>query len=235
MKRYSLLFLLILSGLAGFAQKTIYDANAEKRTVTPFKAIHVSGGIDLYVSYGEEAVAVSARDAETRDLIRTEVKDGVLKIWYEWKEGKNVRINRQLKAYVSYKTLEALSGSGGSDITVDGTINSSRLQINISGGADFTGKVDSDELNVGASGGSDVDISGRASRFTANVSGGSDVNGYELFTETATLEASGGSDITLTVNKSLTANASGGSDITYKGSATTVQANKSGGSDVRKS
>jgi len=36
----------------------------------------------------EEAVAVSAKDTKYRERIRTEVKDGVLKIWYDndgWK------------------------------------------------------------------------------------------------------------------------------------------------------
>ncbi len=95
------------------AQKTIYDANAETRSVKGYKAIRVSHGIDLHISYGEEMVAVSAKDTEFRDRIKTEVENGVLKIWYEWKEGKNILMasNKALKAYVSYKQLVRITCS----------------------------------------------------------------------------------------------------------------------------
>ena len=117
--------LLIITGLitTASAQKTINDPNAQKRNVSGFHAIEVSGGIDLYLSQGEEAVAVSASKEEYRAKIKTEVKDGVLKIWYEWTS--NLRMdwtNRKLKAYVSFKNLDRLEGSGGSDISVEGAI-----------------------------------------------------------------------------------------------------------------
>jgi len=211
--------LLVITGLitAASAQKTINDANAQKRNVSGFHAIEVSGGIDLYLSQGEEAVAVSAAKDEYRDKIITEVKDGVLKIYFE---SKNVKIdwgNRKMKAYVSFKNLDRLEGSGGSDISIDGSIKVSKLEMEISGGSDFDGKVETDELKIHASGGSDVDISGKAARLTIDASGGSDFKGYDLASDICNVEASGGSDVHVTVNKELSANASGGSDVYYKG------------------
>src|SRR5580704_9443447 len=87
-----------------FAQngKTIEDKNAETRNVSGFHAIHVQSGIDLYLTQGsQEAVAVSASDIEYRNRIKTEVEDGVLKIYldhsgFHWNMG-----NKKLKAYVS--------------------------------------------------------------------------------------------------------------------------------------
>src|SRR5262245_26423656 len=115
-KIFSLLVVLGLIVTAS-AQKTVNDANAEKRNVSGFHAIEVSGGIDLYLSQGEEAVAVSAAKIEYRDKIITEVVNGVLKIRFDWKS--NFKIdwgNHKLKAYVSVKNLDALHASGGSDI-----------------------------------------------------------------------------------------------------------------------
>ena len=71
---------------AVIAQKTVNDPNAEKRNVSGYHAIEVGGGIDLYLSQGEEAVAVSASETKYRDRIKTEVKNGVLKIWYDHKK-----------------------------------------------------------------------------------------------------------------------------------------------------
>ena len=237
MKKLVLLSIVILGALAAGAQKTVYDANAQVRSAKGFHAVQVSGGIDLYLSSGEEAVAVSARELEDRERIKVEVENGVLKIWYDWKASMGFLkgVNRQLKAYVSYKTLDRLSASGGSDVEVDGTISSNKFSLEVSGGSDFKGKVNAGELTVNQSGGSDISIGGKAGKLTVDASGGSDFNGYNLVSETATVSASGGSDAEVTVNKQLTANASGGSDVSYKGSATAVTANKSGGSSVRKS
>lgn len=216
------------------AQKTINDANVQKRNVSGFHAIEVSGGIDLYLSQGDEAVAVSAAKVEYRDKIITEVKDGVLKIYVEWKS--NLKFewgNHKMKAYVSFKNLDRLEGSGGSDISIDGSVKVPKLSMEISGGSDFDGKVETDELNVRASGGSDVNISGKAAKLSIDASGGSDFDGYNLTSDTCNVDASGGSDVHITVNKELSANASGGSDVYYKGSGL-IRDLKTSGSSIKK-
>ena len=231
-----LLFSLLVTGLitTASAQKTINDPNAEKRNVSGFHAIEVGGGIDLYLSQGEEAVGVSASKNEYRARIKTEVKGGVLKIWYEWNS--NLRFdwsNHKLKAYVSFKDIDRLEGSGGSDISVDGSIKVAKLAMEVSGGSDFDGKVETGELNIQASGGSDVRISGKADRLTIDASGGSDFKGYDLASDICNVEASGGSDIQVTVNKELSANASGGSDVYYKGTGL-IRDLKTSGSSIKK-
>jgi hypothetical protein len=158
------------------------------------------------------------QDVKYRDRIKTEVKNGILKIWYDNKSGFRIETGpRKMKAYVSFKDLDWLSGSGGSDVWVDGSIRVNKLGMDISGGSDFHGKVEVKELKVNASGGSDVDISGAAAKLEIEASGGSDFKGYDLSTDICDIEASGGSDVYITVNKEMTADASGGSDIRYKG------------------
>ncbi len=236
MKKIFLMALCSVTVLSGFSQKTFNDPNAEKRNVSGFHAISVGGGIDLYLSKGTETVAVSASDTKYRDRIRTEVVDGVLKIGYEYREGVNlVWGDKRLRAYVSYAILDQLTASGGSDVIVDGEIASERLKLRLSGGSDFKGKVNTKELEVGASGGSDVNISGNAGNLKIDASGGSDFKGYELITDICNLEASGGSDIYITVNKEMTANASGGSDVYYKGNGLIRDLRTSGSSGVHKS
>ncbi|SRR5258706_6846640 len=237
MKKLSLLLSLAVIVSAASAQKVINDANAEKRNVSGYHAISVSDGIDLYLSQGSESVAVSASETKFRDRIKTEVENGVLKIWYE--KNSNINIdwgnnNRKMKAYVSFKDLDQLTGNGGSDIDVDGSIKVPVLKLHVSGGSDFKGKIDSNDLTVQASGGSDVNISGTVKNLDIDASGGSDFKGYELVTELCSLEATGGSDIYVTVNKELSAEASGGSDVYYKGSGTVKEVKSSGSSSIKK-
>jgi hypothetical protein len=240
MKKILLSFLLIGISIAAISQKTINDPNAEKRNVSGFHGIEVGGGIDLYLSQGDEAVAVSASETRFRDLITTEVVNGVLKIKYDWEKGKGLRITfgdnrKKLKAYVSYKQLDRLHASGGSDVTVDGVLKAAKLDLGVSGGSDFNGKVEVTDLKAGASGGSDLHISGTAKTVDIDASGGSDVKGFDLVVENCKIEASGGSDISITANKELNVEASGGSDVHYKGSAVINNIKSSGGGSVKKS
>lgn len=221
----------LFSSLVVFSQKTIYDANVVLRDEKGYEGIEVSDGIDLFISYGDEAVAVSASETKFRDKIKTVVENGILKISYEEK-GLSWNTKRNLKAYVSFKKLSALAASGGSDIEVEGIIKTSKLSIDISGGCDFKGKVEVDQLQVDQSGGSDVNISGRAKKLSLTASGGSDFNGYNLITDVCNAEASGGSDIEITANKEITAKASGASDIRYKGAALLKESKSSGASNV---
>jgi hypothetical protein len=217
----------------GFAQKTIHDANAEARNVPGFHAIEVSGGINLYLSTGDEAVAISANDKEVRDRIKTEVKDGVLKIYYDWKKGMKLNFKgNTLKAYVSFKTLDRLSASGGSDVKMEGTIKSDNLRINVSGGADLSARVDVGSLTLDQSGGADVDLAGRVTDLKIEARGGSDFSGYNLVSDNCIIHASGGSDVTITVNKEFYAEASGAADVNWKGKATVKGARASGAGSV---
>lgn len=222
--------------IAGFGQKTIKDSNAEKRTVGSFHAVEVSGGIDLYLSQGSEAVAVSASETKYRDRIQVEVKEGVLKIWYGNQSNFELSFNKEnkkLKAYVSYSALDRLKATSGSDVHVDGTIQTNTFELHVSSGSDFEGKVNVTDLVIEQSSGSDINISGKTNSLKITASSGSDFDGFDLVAETCTAKASSGSDISITVNKQLDATSNSGADIRYKGNAE-VKKNKSMSSDIRK-
>ena len=183
----------------------------------------------------EEAVAVSASEIEYRDRIKTEVEDGVLKIYFDNKGFHLNWGNKKLNAYVSVKNIDALEASGGSDAYLQGTIKSEKLHVELSGGSDLKGKVDVHDMSIHQSGGSDVDVSGSVTNLDVDASGGSDLHGYDLVTDYCKISASGGSDSHITVNKELSANArGGGSDIYYKGTGTVHEVRSSGSSSITK-
>lgn len=214
----------------------INDKNAQPRNVMgPYNAIQVSGAIDLYLSQSDkEVVVVSASETKYRDRIVTEVQNGVLKIYFNesgfsWTAG-----SKNLKAYVSFTTIQKLSAVGASDIYVNGVIRGDALKVVISGSSDFKGAVDINHLSLGQSGSSDSRISGRAQNIKIDVSGASDVKGFDLVTDYCEARASGASDIQITVEKELTATASGASDISYKGKGLIRSVKSSGASSVER-
>jgi len=224
------------AGMLSFAQTTvIHDPHAISRTVGNFSSIHVSGGIDLYLSQGgEDGLAVSAANDKIRDRIKTTVDKGILQISYEG-NGMNYNSgNKKMTAYVSFKSLNRVSASGSSDIYANGTIKGDALHIKLSGASDFKGGIETIKLNISQSGASDANISGKASSVEVDVSGASKFKGYKLETENCTVTASGASDVQITVNKELNAIANGASSIYYKGSGVIREIRSNGASKVKK-
>ena len=151
----SLLFILFtVFASQSFAQTVINDKNVEERNVPSFSAIKVSGGIEVYLSQADnEALAVSASDEETRNDIKTEVKNGVLNIWFD---GGKIRFNsnRNLRAYISFKTLQSLEASGACEFIVNDIFKAHDIRIKLSGACDMKGKIDFDNLQLDMSGAS---------------------------------------------------------------------------------
>lgn len=211
----------------------VYDANAQVRSVGAFTAVHVGGSIDLYITTGgDDAVAVSAKDASVVANITTEVRGGELYIGM--RSGYRSGSSEEAKAYVSVKTLNKLIGSGASDIFVNGVLKASDLSISISGASDFKGEVLAQNLRLNASGSSDFIISGRTANLKIVLSGASDVKGFDLVSDLCDIEGSGASDVRITVNKEIKAQLSGACDVAYRGDAAIREIKTSGSSSVKK-
>lgn len=229
-------------GLLAFAVHTraqqgiIVDANAEPRAInSSFSSIKVTGGINLYLAQGDvESIAVSASDQGFRDGIKTIVEKGRLRIYYEGEKGWGIK-NKKLKVYVSCKTIAKIEASGASDVTVvTGYLQADALSLSFSGASDFKGDVKVKELELDLSGASDITISGTASSVKVASSGASDIKGYGLVTDVLNANASGASDINITVNKEINAHASGASNIYYRGEARLKEVHSSGASSIGK-
>jgi hypothetical protein len=239
MKRYFLILLTLVLGMGLRAQtekNLVIDADAEARPVGAFKGIEVSGAIDLYLSQGtENAVAISANNLEIRDRIRTEVRDGILHIYFDGK-GLNWKrwINHRMKGYITFKNLERLEATGACNVRAPQIIRQDTLSIEMSGASDFQGEVAIGGLLLRASGASNFKISGKADRASIEASGACNVKGYDLSTDFCRIDASGASNVRITVNKELNAVASGGSDIFYRGTGLIRDISSSGGATVKR-
>ena len=235
-KLFVLLSLLTIGFSNAKAQDIVYDENVESRTVGDFSAIEVSGTISLYLSQGNEAgVAISAGEQKNNGKIKTEVKNGVLKISVDGGLWNGMGwTNRKLKAYVSFKSLTSLNVSGASFAISNGPIDVDALKIGVSGASEIKAILNVKELNVDLSGASVAKLSGTANHATIDASGATKINAYELAVNSCKASASGASSIRITANKEINASASGGANIYYKGGATIVNINSTRGADVKK-
>jgi hypothetical protein len=238
MKKISFFLFASLVTVVAFAQdKIINDANAEARAVSGFHAIKISQGIQLMMKQGNtEAVAVSAASKEDRDDIKTEVVNGVLKIYFDtkWYKGWNSN-GKKLKAYVSFKQIDMLHGSSGSITTIDGSMSGDNMKIELSSGADFKGAVEGKSLTIDGGSGATAHVSGKVQSVSIEASSGAGVYGYELVSDKCDADASSGGVIQVSVNKELSAEASSGGDIHYKGNGVITRVSTGSGGSIKKS
>jgi len=200
-----------------------------------FNEVSVSSGIDLYLTQSTaENIKVIAHPDLLKDII-IEKENNLLKIRYR----NNISWGRMfkgqsIKVYVNYKTLQAISASGGSDVFTQNILKTDKLVASVSGGSDLELNLVTKDLQVQSSGGSDIELKGSAVNMQASVSGGSDIDALGFVVEYARVTASGGSDANVNVTKALEASASGGSDVNYKGNPSVKKTSSSRSGDVKR-
>ncbi len=224
MKKLLLSFLVIaITCTAVFAQKTINDLNAEKRTVSSFHGIEVGTGIELIIIEGNmEELAVSAATVELRDKIVTKVENGILKIHYENKIGSinKIKESKSLKAYVSYKTLDQLQVTTGAEVKINGVLKASSLDMKVNTGALVNGEVDINTLKVSQNTGSKITLTGKADKLDIDGDTGSKFKGDEMSTSDCNVTVSTGAIVSVRAEKELQVKANTGGSVKYKGNAT---------------
>jgi len=227
------LFTLVLFCTALFQAVALQAGNRQTRQVSGFHGVSVSSGIDLYLTQKNvEEVAVEA-DADDLEKIITKVEGGILKIYIKEKSWFSMDWNNDSrKVFVSFKNLDKLEASAGSDVSAQGVLRLEKLDMDASSGSEIKLELEVNELSVGSSSGSDISLNGKAIFLQADASSGSDINASELQAKKCNASVSSGSDIRIYVTEELDANASSGGDISYSGNPAQKDINESSGGDV---
>ena len=219
--------------VAACVQATGVNTGRQIRQITGFHGVSVSSGIDLFLTQKSvEEVAVEAQ-SEDLDKIITEVEGGILKIYIKEKSWFNMKWDtRPRKVYVSFKTLDKLQASAGSDVISEGRLKLDKLNLDASSGSDVKLELEVSNLSVGSSSGSDISLKGTANDMEVSASSGSDIDASDLQSKNCNASTSSGSDIKVNVTEKLDASASSGGDIYYSGNPKTKDINESSGGDV---
>ncbi|MFN0291800.1 head GIN domain-containing protein [Pedobacter helvus] len=228
-------FLLKVSGLfvACFITLNVAAQSSRSVNVKSFNNIAVSNGIDLFLTQGNtESLVIKGQEDVIKDVV---IEQEGNKLTVKYKDGVNwsrLFKGTQIYVYITFKKLNSISASGGSDVETQNTLNTDKMSIRSSGGADLDLSIVCKDITISSSGGSDVNLKGSAENMVLNTSGGSDVHAFEFKVNYAQVSTSGGSDANIFVNKGLTASASGGSDISYKGNAALKKLSNSKSADI---
>jgi len=217
--------------------------------VSDFKGIDVSGGFDVILVQGSSESLTLTSQENLFEYITARVDNGTLKIYTR----NNLRPTQPMKARITFKEISNLKVSGGGDTYSETPVNVDALEVNISGGGDFSSVINSEELKFNISGGGDTEIGGKTQDYYITVSGGGDLEskvtaesiscriagGGDLYLRNeaqaaeADIEINGGGDVDMKMNaEKLRCSVSGGGDALISGQASDFEINLNGGGDL---
>ncbi len=210
----------VFNGLKGNRHVESQDRDLSQK----FTSLDVSQGIDVYLTSGTQTKVVVEADGNIIDLLKTEVENGELKIYFS----KSVWSAKSKKVYLSASSLSEINTSSGASVKFENSLKADKLVLKASSGSDIRGSVIVTDLKCKASSGADMRLQGKAKNLEADASSGSDIKAYDLEVEYANARASSGADINIYVTKSIYAKSSSGGDVNYKGNPSKSTNKKTG-------
>jgi len=204
MKKISFLALFCALTLSTFAQN-----QKETRTLPLFTGIDASSAFSIELKRGDTQSVVIECDAQYMPDIKTEVKGGVLHLYYK-SPVINRRINSAFRAYITITDLDFLDLSGASSIASTDLFTPKRFRADLSGASKVFGlRINTNDAGVEISGASVINIeiecdrasfdfsgsgrgkvSGKISQCNLGLSGASKAE-FFIHTDQISLEASG--------------------------------------------
>ncbi len=201
---------LVLAGitLAAFCQKT------ETRAVSSFTGIDASSSFNITVTKGEKESLTIEADDDVMQYVRSEVKQGILRLYLDNNRGK-IKNVKTLKASIVMKNLDLVRLSGACKLASDDLFVSDNFNIDCSGASGLNLNIKTNAL--------DVDLSG-----ACNIGLKADV------ADNAKFDASGASKMQVELTAATVRfSVSGSSKIDLKGSATKFDIGTSGASTIK--
>lgn len=201
----------------------------EMRIVSPYHSVNVSGNIELIITQDSvESLQISAQPAII-DMVKTEVKDGVLHIYTE-----DLHLKREIKVTAVNKIWKDLQATGASSITASNSIVSDKMKLNAAGASRIDlNNLQANQLNIDLSGVSMADLTGKVNGYTAKVSGVSKLDADGLVASVVKAEASGASEMDVDVTDSLWVTAYAASKIDVENKPRFLEKKSYSGSDIK--
>ena len=215
---------MLIDGVEGSGNVT-----TEKRDVSNFNGIDISNAFEVILKQGNNESLIIEADDNLMELIVTEVRGGVLKIYSE----KNFRHPKSLKIFITFKEIDFIELSGAVELTNDGKLTFDKLEIDGSGASEIDLELEADELEIEFSGASEIDLKGKITDVEISISGASEISAYDLETDFMDIDISGAAEAKVFVNKKLNVEASGAASVRYKGNPS-IDTDVSGASSVKR-
>jgi hypothetical protein len=191
---------------------------SETREVNGFRALEIDYPAEVFVRQdSRESLTIEAEDNLLPGL-KTEVKSGVLQIFYKTERDKHVNPTQTVKISIVVKDLVDVEFNSAGQLTIE-RLRTGNLDVSLTGAGSLDlDRVQLKSLGIHLSGAGSMTASGTNEDLDLNISGFADFKGADLHGKVADVNISGAGSATVWVDDNLTASISGAGSIRYYGS-----------------
>lgn len=201
----------------------------ETRDISGFTGVHVSSGIDVYLSQGSSFEVSVEADENLHEVILTEVEGNTLVVKTD---RVNIRNAKSKKVHVTLPELRSLKISSAGDCVGQTPFSCDDLRLSISSAGDLKLEVEADRIDLDISSSGDADLSGRARDFDVSLSSAGDLNAFDLIAEKVDVNVSSAGDARVHATEEISMTASSAGNIYYKGDARVMHSNSSSAGSI---
>jgi hypothetical protein len=218
MKKTSLIvFSIVAIGLAvsscryiGRGVRGSGNRKTEKRELAAFKSVETAGAFEVTIVCQQTQSFEIEGDDNLLPLIKTDVKDGVLRIHSD----EPYNSSKPIAIRISVPDLERFNSAGAGDVHVSGVKN--------------------DQLVLSNTGAANIEASGQTKFVEISTSGAGNIEAEELQAERAKVTVSGAANVDVFASQQLDVSVSGIGSVTYAGNPPVVNKSVSGIGSVSK-
>jgi hypothetical protein len=191
--------------------------------------VRVKGGLDVYITQGPGTSVKLEGDENLLEYIEV-VKEGNI-VEVSTREGYSLRPSKSLRVYVSAPILNEFYIDGSGDIRTQTPLkDSNSIRTEIHGSGDAYLDVDAPAVSASIAGSGTINLKGNTRTFSGSIAGSGDIKGFDLLSETTSVDIGGSGDAQVFASKQLNASITGAGDVQYKGNAAVRQSTHGSGS-----
>jgi hypothetical protein len=204
----------------------------DTRDISGFTGIHLSSGIDVLLSEGNEFKVVVEADENLVDVIKTELRGSTLVVGTD---NVSIRKAKSKKVHITIPKLEMLKISSAGDLDGQTPFHCENLRIDISSAGDLVLEVDASSIDLDISSSGDARLSGKSGEFNVSLSSAGDLHAFDLVAGKVDVSVSSAGDARVHATEEISMSASSAGDIHYMGDARVVHSkSSSAGSIIKK-
>ena len=202
--------------------------NTDRDISDTFNSIKVSQGLELFITQSKDLGLNVEADENLQEVIKTEVENGVLKIYTT----DNIRRASSKKVMLSFDDITSIKATSGSSVKTTNTIEIDELEVNSTSGSNLNLDIKTTTLSCKSTSGSHISLSGETQNLTVKATSGSHIKASDLISQTSNVKATSGAHIKVNTLKQLTANATSGANIRYSGNPKKISKSDSSSGSV---
>jgi len=215
-----------------FCSITINAQKSEKqkiRSLESFEKVIISGHVDVHLYPDSKNEVRASGNNIDWNLFKSEVKDGVLHIYYDkYRENNNYNSEPKITIQLAYQNLEELVLEGKIWVVTEDELKSRKLKIHGMGMIKGRMEVRAEYLTVIMEGMPRLEMSGKAENVKMTMEGMGGIDASRLVSRSAYTKVEGMGKIQIDAREELRGHFSGIGSINYSGNPERKKINKEG-------